>query len=168
MCGTHTQSSCAHKLRQLNSKITSFQVGVDKLYAKFVSLGVTPSAKTLDAMMNAIQSVYTTGVSAGGFGAATNLGELARDTTYEECYKTITLSQVGKYIIASACSYRTMSLNSVSGGVNYTYIGYWEGGSWFGINLYYVETIYTNQAMTFYFGNSGNRGGAFVFGARKN
>lgn len=65
MCGTHTQSSCAHKLRQLNSKITSFTGSLSNLYNAFVSKGVTPSAKTLDACTAAVSTLYSSAYSVG-------------------------------------------------------------------------------------------------------
>lgn len=65
MCGTHTQSSCAHKLRQLNSKITSFSGSLSDLYNAFVAKGVTPSSKTLSACVDAVDELYNSGFNAG-------------------------------------------------------------------------------------------------------
>ncbi|RKI90422.1 hypothetical protein D7V94_13385 [Parablautia intestinalis] len=44
---------------------TSFQDGVDTLYNKCKSCGVTPSDKTPTAIVNAIQSIYTNRYNAG-------------------------------------------------------------------------------------------------------
>ncbi len=62
----------------LSSKVASFQTGVDALYNKCVSLGVTPSGKTLDAVTNALQNVYNTGYSKGN-SAGYNAGVAAAD-----------------------------------------------------------------------------------------
>lgn len=40
-----------------------FQTGVDELYNKFVSLGVTPSGKTLKDMLDSVQATYKAGKS---------------------------------------------------------------------------------------------------------
>ena len=47
--------------KDLDSLQTSFQDGVNTLYNKCVSCGVTPSSKTPTAISNAIQSIYNTG-----------------------------------------------------------------------------------------------------------
>lgn len=67
----------------LSSKVSSFQTGVDALYNKCVSLGVTPSAKTLDAVTNALQNLYNTGYSKGnsaGYNTGYNAGVVAADS----------------------------------------------------------------------------------------
>lgn len=62
----------------LSSQVSSFQTGVDSLYNKCVSLGVTPSAKTLEAVTNALQSIYNSGYSKGN-SAGYNEGVAAAD-----------------------------------------------------------------------------------------
>ena len=49
----------------LNSKLTSFQTGVDTLYNQYVSKGVTPSGKTLAAITSATDSLYNTAYANG-------------------------------------------------------------------------------------------------------
>lgn len=80
-----TVAASAAAVASLNSKITSFQAGVNTLYNKFVSLGVTPSDKTLAAMTNAVQSVYNTGFNAGYLnlsGMTYCMWQSAWDSTY--------------------------------------------------------------------------------------
>ena len=48
-----------------NSNLSSFQTGVDALYDMIVSLGVTPTDKTLAAIKASIQSVHDTGYAKG-------------------------------------------------------------------------------------------------------
>lgn len=45
----------------LNRDLQSFQTGVDALYNKCVSLGVTPTGKTLSAITAALEAVYNKG-----------------------------------------------------------------------------------------------------------
>ena len=56
-------------ISSLNSNLANFQHGVDALYNQIVSLGVTPSGKTLDAVKNSISTVsnnsYNTGYAKG-------------------------------------------------------------------------------------------------------
>ena len=52
-------------LSALNSKLTSFQTGVDTLYNQYVSKGVTPSGKTLAAITSATDSLYNTAYANG-------------------------------------------------------------------------------------------------------
>ena len=49
----------------IESMKTSFQDGVDTLYNKCVSLGVTPTAKTPTAIADAMQTIYTNRYNAG-------------------------------------------------------------------------------------------------------
>lgn len=49
------------KFNQLNRELQSFQTGVDALYNKCVSLGVTPTGKTLNAITAALEAVYNKG-----------------------------------------------------------------------------------------------------------
>ena len=57
------------QINSLNSNLANFQHGVDALYNQIVSLGVTPSGKTLDAVKNSISTVsnnsYNTGYANG-------------------------------------------------------------------------------------------------------
>ena len=57
------------QINSLNSNLANFQHGVDALYNQIVSLGVTPSGKTLDAVKNSISTVsnnsYNTGYAEG-------------------------------------------------------------------------------------------------------
>ena len=58
----------------LNSKLSSFQTGVNALYNQCASYGVTPSSTTLSAISSAIGSVYNNGYSNGyntGYAGAT-------------------------------------------------------------------------------------------------
>ena len=68
--------------RSLNSNLANFQHGVDALYNQIVSLGVTPSGKTLDAVKNSISTVsnnsYNTGYAKGssdGYNSGYNAGK---------------------------------------------------------------------------------------------
>lgn len=58
-----TVAASAAAVASLNSKITSFQTGVNSLYNAFVAKGVTPSAKTLAAMASAVNAVYNAGAN---------------------------------------------------------------------------------------------------------
>ena len=62
-------SAVQGQINSLNSNLANFQHGVDALYNQIVSLGVTPSGKTLDAVKNSISSVsnnsYNTGYANG-------------------------------------------------------------------------------------------------------
>lgn len=49
----------------INSNLSSFQTGVDALYDMIVSLGVTPTDKTLAAIKESIQSVHDTAYEEG-------------------------------------------------------------------------------------------------------
>ena len=87
----------------LNDKIAAFQAGVDSLYNKCVSMGVTPSGKTLTAVTNALQSIYNTGYSSGNT-AGYNSGYSAGNTAgYNSGYSagkaaaTIKLKYVSKW-----------------------------------------------------------------------
>ena len=57
-------SSVQEQMNSLNSNLSNFQTGVDALYNNCVSLGVTPTGKTLAAITAALQSVYDAGVAA--------------------------------------------------------------------------------------------------------
>ena len=75
-------AASAKAVNDLYSTVSSFQTGVDSLYNKCVSLGVTPSAKTLSAVTNALQSVYNSGYSAGsnaGYSSGYSAGVSAAD-----------------------------------------------------------------------------------------
>lgn len=56
-----TVAASAAAVASLNSKITSFQDGVTKLYNKMKELGVTPSGTSLDDITNAIGDIYESG-----------------------------------------------------------------------------------------------------------
>lgn len=79
-------AASAKAVNTLNTTVSSFQAGVDSLYSKCVSLGVTPSGKTLSAITNALQSIstagYNTGYSAGntaGYNTGYSAGISAAD-----------------------------------------------------------------------------------------
>ena len=54
-------AASAAAVNTLNSNITSFQTGVDALYNQYVSLGVTPTGKTLAAITAAAKGLYAKG-----------------------------------------------------------------------------------------------------------
>lgn len=60
-----TVAASAAAVNTLNSKLTSFQTGVDTLYNQYVSKGVTPSGKTLAAITSATDSLYNTAYANG-------------------------------------------------------------------------------------------------------
>ena len=69
------------QINSLNSNLANFQHGVDALYNQIVSLGVTPSGKTLEAVKNSISTVsnnsYNTGYAKGssdGYNSGYNAG----------------------------------------------------------------------------------------------
>lgn len=60
-----TVAASAAAVYSLNSKITSFSGSLSNLYNAFVAKGVTPSAKTLDACVAAVNTLQTTAYAAG-------------------------------------------------------------------------------------------------------
>ncbi len=92
-------SSLNSNLTNISSKVSSFQTGVDALYNQIVSLGVTPSGKTLDAVKNSISSVsnnsYNSGYGKGyDVGYATGLSNTDQVVSGLQ-KKSIGLSQYG-------------------------------------------------------------------------
>ena len=58
-------AASAAAVNTLNSKLSSFQTGVDTLYDKYVSKGVTPSGKTLNEIIRATDNLYDTAYANG-------------------------------------------------------------------------------------------------------
>lgn len=77
-------AASAKAVNTLNTTISSFQAGVNTLYNKCVSLGVTPAGKTLTDITNALQSVYNAGITAADNRA--NTGSVNYKTGYNNGY----------------------------------------------------------------------------------
>ncbi len=103
--------------KALNDKIASFQTGVDALYNKCVSLGVTPSAKTLAAVTTALQSVYDTGKNTG-YSSGYSAGVTAADNRVNTSSKSYTTGYSAGY-----------SAGKSSASVKLKYVSNWSAGS---------------------------------------
>lgn len=57
-------AASAKAVQTLNTTVSSFQAGVDTLYDKCVSLGVTPKGKALKNITAALEKIYNAGSSA--------------------------------------------------------------------------------------------------------
>ena len=91
-------------ISSLNSNLANFQHGVDALYNQIVSLGVTPSGKTLDAVKNSISTVknnsYNTGYANGkteGYNSGYSAGKAAGK-------KVIDLGSATSFNVQAVCS----------------------------------------------------------------
>lgn len=106
-------AASANAVSQLNSKITSFQVGVNALYEKLVALGVTPTDNSLSAITNAMQKVndnaYNGGYQTGynqGYSSGTNDGvsaPLSQGVTISGTRFSATIAKKGSCILFGVC-----------------------------------------------------------------
>lgn len=91
-----TVAASAAAVYSLNSKITSFSGSLSNLYNAFVAKGVTPSAKTLDACVAAVNTLQTTAYAAGrssvSYGSASITLERGGSATW-------TCPQTGRYVV---------------------------------------------------------------------
>ncbi len=121
----------------LSSKVASFQTGVDALYNKCVSLGVTPSGKTLDAVTNALQNVYNTGYSKGN-SAGYNAGVAAADARVDSSTANYKGGYTAGYNAGVAAADARVSTSSASYTSGYN-SGYSAGKSAASVKLKYVS-----------------------------
>ena len=107
----------------INSNLTSFQTGVDTIYNKCVSYGVTPTAKTPDAIITAIENVYNAGITAGKSQSGSNsikvylmATEQSSTNLGQGVYYTLTKNKVaGSITWGSACASTKCPQNSTYG-----------------------------------------------------
>ncbi len=130
----------------LSSKVASFQTGVDALYNKCVSLGVTPSGKTLDAVTNALQNVYNTGYSKGN-SAGYNAGVAAADARVDSSTANYKGGYTAGYNAGVAAADARVSTSSASYTSGYN-SGYSAGKSAASVKLKYVSN-WTSGSMSF-------------------
>ncbi len=130
----------------LSSKVASFQTGVDALYNKCVSLGVTPSGKTLDAVTNALQNVYNTGYSKGN-SAGYNAGVAAADARVDSSTANYKGGYTAGYNAGVAAADARVSTSSASYTSGYN-SGYSAGKSAASVKLKYVSN-WTAGSMSF-------------------